>query len=105
MCGRLAVTIGMSEGAGPCQCRRGLWCRWVLGLASRRRGRGRAAAGSRWSARSEARTNDLDAGGEWRRLGQVVDAVVVGRVVRTVVPRAELVRVGRLGCRGMSSPM
>jgi hypothetical protein len=30
--------------------------------------------GSRWSARSEARTNDLDDGVERRRLGQVVDA-------------------------------
>jgi hypothetical protein len=62
------------------------------------------ASGSGWSARSEARTNDLDAGVERRRRGQAVDAVVDGRGVRTVVPRGGVLRVGRLGCRGMSSP-
>jgi hypothetical protein len=67
-------------------------------------GRAAEASGSRWSARSGARTNDLDAGVERRMLGQVVDAVIDDRIFRTVVPRGEVVRVGRLGCRGMSSP-
>jgi hypothetical protein len=64
---------GMSEGAGPCQ-----WVCWVgvlvVGLAA-----------------------SADLAVERRRLGQ--DAVVGGRVFRTVVPRGEVVRVGRLGCR------
>jgi hypothetical protein len=50
-----------------------------------------SASGSRWSARSEARTNDFDAGIERRRLGQVADAVWETAVVRTAVPRGEVV--------------
>ncbi len=41
--------------------------------------------GSRWSARSEARTNDLDASGEWRSIDQVVGIGTRGAVV--IAPR------------------
>ena len=42
--------------------------------------------GSRWSARSEARTNDLDASGEWRSIDQVVGVGTWGAVV--IAPRS-----------------
>jgi hypothetical protein len=89
-----AAPIGMSEGAS--RVKGGVRRALLVGLpasADLLSGRACEAPGSGWSARSGARTNDLDAGVEWRRLGQVVDAVM-DRLVRTVVPRGEVVRVG-----------
>jgi hypothetical protein len=58
----------MSEGVG--RVKTVVWSLWfVEALTAWMTTRAGTAVGSRWSARSEARTNDLDVTVEWRRLG------------------------------------
>ena len=73
---------------------------WDLCAGARERER----SGSRWSARSDARTNDLEAGASPRRMFRLSMATV-RRVRPSGVHAWE--REGswsRLGCSGMSSP-
>ena len=75
--GPIREPSGISEGAGR--------VKWLLVVTLREcasssyaRARATKATGSRWSARSEARTNDLEPGAGWRRISDEddVDSVV-----------------------------
>ena len=70
----------------------------------RGRARERERSGSRWSARSNARTNDLEAGASPRRMFQVVngDSAPSSTILVHAWEREGFG--SRLGCSGMPSP-